>query len=130
MSFVLNISIDSSKSEQFSFKDIEVFVDSEDQAWFKRTHVGKFFVLEDIRTSLHGLEKCEILARQELIPTRRDTPGWCGPKDHRNKTDKSLSFFWVMYVIINSQKDKGKVLKEHILKDIVSRWFDARIEEI
>ena len=35
-----------------------------------------------------------------------------------------------MYAIKNSQKDKGKVLKEHILKDIVPRGFDARIEEI
>ena len=35
-----------------------------------------------------------------------------------------------MYVIVNSKKDKGKALKDHILKDIVSRGFDARIEEI
>ena len=35
-----------------------------------------------------------------------------------------------MYVIIKGRKDKGKALKEHILKDIVPRGFDARIEEI
>ena len=35
-----------------------------------------------------------------------------------------------MYVIVNSKKDKGKALKDHILKYIVSRGFDARIEEI
>ena len=35
-----------------------------------------------------------------------------------------------MYVIIKSQKDKGKALKKHMLKDIVPRGFDARIEEI
>ena len=35
-----------------------------------------------------------------------------------------------MYVIVNSRKNKGKALKEHILKDIVPRGFDARIEEI
>ena len=35
-----------------------------------------------------------------------------------------------MYVIVNSQKDNGKALKEHILKDIVPRAFDAIIEEI
>ena len=35
-----------------------------------------------------------------------------------------------MYVIVNSRKDKGKALKEHILKDIVPSGFDARIEEI
>ena len=35
-----------------------------------------------------------------------------------------------MYVNVYSQKDKGKVLGKHILKDIVPRGFDARIEEI
>ena len=55
--------------------------------------------------------------------------GWYGPKDQQNKTDKLLSFFGVMYVIVNSRKDKGKALKEHILKDIVPRRFDARIED-
>ena len=35
-----------------------------------------------------------------------------------------------MYVIVNSQKGKGKTLKHHILKDFVPCGFDARIEEI
>ena len=35
-----------------------------------------------------------------------------------------------MYVIIKSQKDKGKALKKHILKDFVPRGLDARKEEI
>ena len=129
MSSALNASNDSSKSEEFSLKDIEIFVDSEEQNWFKRAHEGKFLGLEDIRTSLNGLKKCEI-TRQELIPTRRGTPGWSGPKDQQNKTDKFLSIFGVMYVIINSKKDKAKALKEHFLKDIVPRGFDVRIEEI
>ena len=33
-------------------------------------------------------------------------------------------------VFVNSRNDKGKALKEHILKDIVPPGFDARIEEI
>ena len=130
MSCVLNVSNDSSKPEEFILKDIEVFVGSKEQDWFKRAHVGKFLGLEDIQTSLNGLEKCEILTRQELIPTRRRTPGWSGPKDPQNKTDKSLSFFGVTYVIVNSKKDKGKALKGRILKDIVPRGFDVRTEEI
>ena len=131
MSSLLNVSNDASrKSEEFSIKDIEVFVDSEEQNWFKRANVGKFLGIEGIRKSLNNLEKCEILSRQELVPTRRSTPGWSGSKNHQNKTDKYLSFFGVMYAIVNSQKDKGKVLKEHTLKDIVPRGFDARIEEI
>ena len=35
-----------------------------------------------------------------------------------------------MYAIANSRKNKGKVLKEHILKDIVPCGFDAMIAEI
>ena len=41
-SSLLNVSNTSSKSEDFSLKDIEVFVDSEEQHWFKRAHVGSF----------------------------------------------------------------------------------------
>ena len=55
-----------SKPVKFSLKDIEVFVDSEEQNWFKRAQMGKFLGIEDIRTSLNGLAKCEILTRQEL----------------------------------------------------------------
>ena len=35
-----------------------------------------------------------------------------------------------MYVIVKSKKDKDKALKKHVLKDIVPREFDTRIEEI
>ena len=130
MSSILNFSNANSKPEEFSIKDIEMLVDSEEQNWFKRAHVGKFLGPEDIRTSLNGLEKCEMLTRQELVPNRRGTPVWSGPKDQQNKTDKFLSVFGVMYTIVNSEKDKGKVLKKHILKDIVPRGVDTRIEEI
>ena len=107
-----------------------MFVDSDEQKWFKRAHVGKFLETEDIWTSLNDLEKCEILIRQELVPTRRGTPGWHDPKNQQNKTDKFLSFFEVMNAFVNFQKDKGKALKKHIMKDIVLHGFDARIEEI
>ena len=130
MSSVLIVPNAGSKPEKFSLKDIEVFVDSEEQNWFKRAQMGKFLGVEDIRTSLNGLAKCEILTRQELIPIRHGSPGWPGPKGQQNKMNKFLSFFGVIYVIVNSKKDKGKVLKEHILKDIVPHGFDIRIEEI
>ena len=72
MSSLLNVSNDASgRPEEFSLMNIEVFVDSEEQNWFKRAHMGKFLGIENIRTSLNDLEKCEILTRQELIPTRR-----------------------------------------------------------
>ena len=68
MSSVLNVS-NGSKPKEFSFNSIEMLVDSEEQNWFKSAYVGKFSGLENIRTSLNDLDKCEILIRQELIPT-------------------------------------------------------------
>ena len=47
---LLNVSNGSSKPEEFNLNDIEVVVDSEEQNWFKRTHVGKFLVLKHIDT--------------------------------------------------------------------------------
>ena len=93
MSSLLNVSDDASrKPEEFSLKDMEVFVDSEEQNLFKQSHVGKLLGIEGIWTSLNGLEKCEILTREELVPTRCGTPGWSGPKDKQNKTDEFHSF--------------------------------------
>ena len=87
---MLNVSNDTGrKFEEFSLKDIEVFVDSEEQNWFKRALVGKFLGIEDIRTSLNGLERCEIRTKQELVPTWRVTPGWRDPKI--NKINGSTS---------------------------------------
>ena len=128
---LLNVSNDADgRPAEFGLKDIDVFVVSEEPNWLKQTHVGKFLGLEDNRTSLNDLEKCEILTRQELVPTRRSTLGWSGNKDQQNKTDKFLLVYGVMYVIVNSRKDKGKALKEHILRNIVPCGFDARIKEI
>ena len=70
-----------------------------------------------------------MITRQEFEPARRTTTGWLGPKDQQNKMVYFLSFCGVMYVIVNSRKDKGKALKEKILKDIVPRDFDARFEK-
>ena len=64
--------------------------------------MGKFLEIEDIRTSLNGLEKCEMLTRLELVSGRRTTPGWSGLKDQQNKTDKFLSVSGAMHVIVNS----------------------------
>ena len=35
-----------------------------------------------------------------------------------------------MYVLVKSQKDKGKALRKHILKDIIPRGLDAKIEDL
>ena len=55
---------------------------------------------------------------------------WPRPKDHQNKTDKFLSAFGVMYIILKSQKDKGKAHRKYIPKDIVPRGFDVKIEDL
>ena len=135
MSSLLNVSNFSSKSEDFNLKDIEVLVDREEQNWFKRAHVGKCLGLKHIDTSVGGggwggLDKCEMPTRNDVKATLSGTRGCYEPKDHQNKTEKFLSVFEVIYIIIKSHKDKGKALKKHILKDVVTREFDAGIEEI
>ena len=129
-SSLLNVPNASNKPEEFSLKDIEVVVDGEEQNWFKRAHVDKLLGLPQIEKSLVALDECEIRTRNGFDPTHITATGWSGPKNHQNKTDKFLSLFGVMYFIVKSKKDKGKALKEYILKDIVPRGFDARIEEI
>ena len=116
MSSEINVSNASSKPEQFDLKDIVVLVDSEEQNWFKWAHVGKFLGLKHIDTLVEGLDKCEMPARNDIKSNSHGTGGWPGPKDHQNKMDKFLSTFRVMYVIVKSEKDKVKVLRNHILK--------------
>ena len=52
------------------------------------------------------------------------------PREDAQDHDIFISLTGALCVIVNSQKDKCKALKEHIMKDIVPRGFDARIEEI
>ena len=101
MSSVVNVSNDSSKPEEFSIKDIEVFVDSEEQ---KEGHVGKFLGIENIWTSLNGLEKCEMLATKDIKAALHGTGCWPGPKDQQNKTDIFLSKRGLLYMINKCRK--------------------------
>ena len=97
MSSFLNVSNANSKPEEFSLKDIEVFVDSEEQNWLKRAHVGKILGIED----RNGLEKCEMLARKDIKAVMGGLPG---PKDQQNKTDIFLSKRGLLYVINKCRK--------------------------
>ena len=56
--------------------------------------------------------------------------GWSGPKDQQNKTDNFLPVTGTLYIIVNSPKNKGKTLREYILKDLVQRGFNVEIAEI
>ena len=84
MSSVLSVSNGSSKSEEFNHNDIVVLVDSKEQKWFEQVQVGKFLGLRHIDTSKEGLDKCEMLARNDIKATPHDTGGWSGPKDHHH----------------------------------------------
>ena len=79
---------------------------------------------------IEWFRKVQMLMRHYLEPARHSTPGYSGPKDHQSKTDKFLSAYGVMYVMVNSWKNKCKDPKEHILNDIVPHSFDSRMEEI
>ena len=51
MSSLLNVSNVSNEPEEFNLMDIEVLVDSNEENWFKRAHVGKFLGLVNINRS-------------------------------------------------------------------------------
>ena len=57
MSSLLHVSNDSSKPEEFSLKDIEGIVDSEEQNWFKRAHIGQYLGIGRIITSTSKLSE-------------------------------------------------------------------------
>ena len=67
--------------------EIETIVDVDRNSWFKRVHFEKFWGIEDFRTSLNGLDKCEMRIRKDFNPTYQYPISWPGPKDQQNKTD-------------------------------------------
>ena len=71
-----------------------------------------------------------MLTRQELVPNRRGTPIFLGPKDQQNKTDKFLSVLGVIYTIVISKKGKGKVLKNSFWKTSDHADLIKRIKEM
>ena len=108
---------------------IEVLLDEENQPWFKRAHVGKFLELYDIESSLRHLDECEERARSTFNPLPCSARCWTGPKNQQNRTDKFLSAYGVMYVIVNKRKSKGKELKDWILRDVIPRGVNKLMEE-
>ena len=129
MSSLLNVSNTSNESEEFSLKDIEVIVDSKEQNWFKRTHPGKFLGIVNIRRSTARLAN-EDQKTWAFLQAEGGVHVMNTPREDVQNHDIFISLTGPLYVVVNSQKDKGKALKEHILRDIAPRGFDARIEEI
>ena len=52
------------------------------------------------------------------------------PREEAQEPDMFVSLTGALYIIVNSRKDKGRMLKEHIVKDIIPLGFDARIKGI
>ena len=130
MSFLLNVSNDAgSRPEEFSINDIEVLVDKKEQNWFKKAHMGKYLGLFHIHRSMEKLADEDQKTRAFL-----EVEGGCHdvtlPREDAQDHDIFISLTGVLYVVVNSQEDKGKAFKKHILKDIVPRGFHKKIEEI
>ena len=88
MSSVLNVSNGSSKSEEFSLNDIEVLVDSGDQNWSKRAHVGKFLRLVHIHKSTAKLEDKDQKTRAFL-----KNEGMCHDATHPREDPQNHDIF-------------------------------------
>ena len=128
MSSVLNV-LNGSKLEELSLNNIEVLIDSGDQRWFKRAHIGWYLGIARVITSTAKLSEEDIRSRASLRVEggiHRIDP----PREGAQDDDTFISLTGALYVTVNSRKVKSKTLKKRILKDIVPHGFDARIEEI
>ena len=130
---MLNVSDDTgskrSKPEYFSINDIEVLVDKKEQNWFKRAYEEKFLGLVHIHRST-----VKLADKDQKTQAFLKADGGCydatSPREDAQYHDIFISLTGALYVVVNSQKDKSMALKKHILKDIVPRGFDVKIEEI
>ena len=125
----MNVSNGNSKSEEFNLNNIEVLVDSEEQNLFKRAHVGKILGLVHIHRSTARLAD-EDQKIQAVLQVEGGCHNATSPREDAQDHDIFISLTGTLYVIVNSRENKSKVLKEHILKDIVPRGFKARIKGI
>ena len=65
MSSVLNV-LNGSKLEELSLNNIEVLIDSRDQRWFKRAHIGRYLGIARVITSTAKLSEEDIRSRASL----------------------------------------------------------------
>ena len=129
MSSLLNVFNASNESEEFSLKDIEAIVDSKEQNWFKKAPVGKFLGIVNICRSTAKLAN-EDQKTWAFLQGKGGVHILNTPREDAQDHDIFISLTGALYVVVNSQNDKGKAVKKHILKDIVARGYDAKIEEI
>ena len=129
MSSLLNVfNGSSSKPEEFNFNDIDN-VDNKEQNWFKRAHVGKFLGIVNIHRSTGNLAD-EDQKTRAFLQAGESVHLMNSPWEDAQGYDIFISLTGALYFTVNSRKEKTKALQKHILKDIVPRGLDARIEEI
>ena len=116
----------SSKFKELNTDDIEVVVDGKDHVWklIRISHI-------DISTSKLGQD-----GKQTHASIKAGTTSilWglgleLKIKD-QSKTGNFLPFTGILYSIVNSRKDKCKLLKKHVLKDLVPSRFNAKLADI
>ena len=111
MSSLLNVSNDASrKPEEFSLKNIEVFVDSEEKNWFKWAHVEKFLGLVNIHRSTAKLVDEDQKSRA-FLQTKRGCHIMTTSREDSQDHDIFISLTGDLYVVVNSRKDEGKHLR-------------------
>ena len=129
MPSLLNVSNASNESEEFSLKDIEMVADNKQQNWFQRAHVGKILELVHIyRSTARLADKDQKI--WAFLKVERGCHDATPPREDAQDHDIFILLSGARYVVVNSQKIKGKAFKKHILNDIVPRGFDVRTEEI
>ena len=109
---------------------IEVIIDTERNPWFKRAHVGELLGQKKVLMSIEGLDKQEMVRRDDMDATVSNPYPWSGPKDQQNKTDIFLSVYGVFYVIVRSKNPKGKELREWVMRDTIPRGLNDKIKEL
>ena len=110
-----------------------MFVDNKGENWLKRAHIGQYLGIAHIITLTAKLSGEGIRSRGSLrveVGIHSMDPPPPAPPAPLQDPDIFILLTGALYVTVNSRKDKGKAVKKHILKDIVPRGFDVRIEEI
>ena len=106
-----------------------MLVENKEQNWFKRAHLGKCLRLVHIHRSTARLADKDQKTRA-FLKTKRGCHDATPPREDAQDHDIFISLTGDLYVVVNSQKGKGKALKKHILRRHCTTGVDLRIEEI
>ena len=87
-----------------------MIVDSKEQNWFKRAHVGKFFGLVDIHRSMTKLAD-EDQKTWALLQAEGGCHVMTPPREDAQDKDIFILLTCALYVVVNFRKDRGKVLR-------------------